>query len=89
MIFEFQKSFEKSLDKINDAKLKNALKEMVMDIQQAKAIKDIKNIKKLTGYKTAYRIKVLQDYRVGIIYQENTIYIVDFAHRKDIYKKFP
>lgn len=89
MNFEFLKSFEKSLEKTNDAKLKNALAEMVFDIEQAKTIKEIKNIKKLTGYKIAYRIKVLQDYRVGIVYQESTIFIVDFAHRKDIYKKFP
>ena len=89
MNFEFQKSFEKSLDKLKDTKLRNAISDVVKNIQRASVLNEIKNIKKLTGFKTAYRIKVMQDYRMGIIYQNNTIYIVDFSHRKDIYKKFP
>jgi mRNA-degrading endonuclease RelE of RelBE toxin-antitoxin system len=48
----------------------------------------IKNLKKLTGYDTYYRIRI-GDYRLGIKVDGETVYFVVIEHRKDIYKGFP
>jgi mRNA interferase RelE/StbE len=44
--------------------------------------------KKLTGYKTAYRIRMGQ-YRIGFYYEHKTIELVRILHRKEIYRYFP
>jgi mRNA interferase RelE/StbE len=52
------------------------------------SIMQIPNIKKLKGFKSAYRIR-MGDYRIGIIFQHRTVYFMAFANRKDIYRIFP
>lgn len=59
-----------------------------MDVEASNQISEIKNLKKLEGFKNAYRIKT-GDYRIGVFIEEDTIEFVRFVHRKDIYKKFP
>jgi mRNA interferase RelE/StbE len=55
---------------------------------QKQALKDIINLKKLSGYKSAFRIRI-GDYRIGVIIENDTVIFVAFAHRKDIYHRFP
>jgi len=57
-------------------------------LQQAKSINEISNIKKLRGYKTAYRIRI-GEYRVGLILEGNTIKLSRVMNRKEIYRYFP
>ena len=84
----FKKSFLKDLKKVKDDKLKNAIYECISNIESAEKVEDIKNLKKLTGYQNYYRIRLGQ-YRMGIKMEDNTLYIVCFDHRKDIYTSFP
>jgi hypothetical protein len=51
MIVRIDKSFQKDVGKINDAKIKNAIIETINDIQIAENISSITNLKKLAGYK--------------------------------------
>lgn len=89
MIVEFDKSFSKSLDKLKDSEIKRRIKYIILDFDKAQIITDVKNIKKLTGFKTYYRIR-LGDYRLGIeLKTENIARFIVIAHRKDIYKIFP
>ncbi len=88
MKVDFLKKFYKDLDKITSDKLKNDLKKLIMDVEASNQISEIKNLKKLEGFKNAYRIKT-GDYRIGVFIEEDTIEFVRFVHRKDIYKKFP
>jgi mRNA interferase RelE/StbE len=64
MIVRVDKSFQKDTDKITDAKLKRSISEVVQEVQKAENLLSIKNLKKLTGYKEFYRIK-MGDYRIG------------------------
>lgn len=87
MTTEFLKQFYKDLDKLSES-VKNDVADAIENVEAATRTTEIKNLKKLTGYKHAYRIKI-RDYRIGV-YIENGI--VEFArvnHRKDIYKIFP
>jgi len=50
--------------------------------------KPVKNIKKLTGFESHYRIRLV-DYRIGVKLEDDVLNFVIFEHRKDIYKIFP
>lgn len=84
----YTKSFTRSIGKINDNKLATKIAEVVLKAQVAKNISEFDNLKKLTGFKDAYRIRI-GDYRIGIVVQNDSITFAAFGHRKDIYKFFP
>ena len=64
MIVEFDKSFDKSLDNIKDVSLSPKIEKIIFNIENAKGISEIKNVRKLVGFKSYYRIRV-GDYRLG------------------------
>jgi mRNA interferase RelE/StbE len=89
MIVEFDKSFEKSLDKIHDHAILRRLKRIIVQIDNSPSLLLIPNLIKLVGYSSYYRLRI-GDYRVGIeLINKNTIRFIIIAHRKDIYKLFP
>ena len=89
MIIEFDKSFEKSLEKTRNKSLLQKIEKVILDFEQAKSLTDLPNVKKLTGYKYYYRIRI-GEYRLGFEkISENTFRFIIVAHRKDIYKVFP
>lgn len=64
MIIEFDKSFEKSLTKVKDNTLFIKIESLIETIEKAEKISVIKNVKKLTGFKNYYRIRI-GDFRLG------------------------
>lgn len=84
----FLSKFYKDLGKIKDKNTRERLLKIIEEIESANSLLDINNIKKLSGDKISYRIR-LGDYRLGIFYEKNTVELVRFVHRKDIYKVFP
>jgi len=84
----FTKQFEKQFDKTTDPFLKNEITNLVNKTISASRISDIPNIKKLKGYKTAYRVRI-GDYRIGLLIENGIVVFVVIGHRKDIYKIFP
>jgi mRNA interferase RelE/StbE len=73
---------------LRDVKLKLEIANAVRSVMAADSLHDIPNLKKLSGFKTAFRIRT-GNYRIGILYQNDIAYFAAFAHRKDIYKQFP
>ncbi len=89
MKIEFDRSVYKSLDKISVNTVLVKLQNIINDINNAGFLNEIKNIKKLKGFKSYYRIK-LMDYRIGIEFlNASTVRFILICPRKDIYKKFP
>ena len=88
MITKFTKAFLKDLDRISQATIKNDILNIIEEIENAKLLSEIGNIKKLKGYLNAYRIRS-GNYRVGFLLEENVVKLGRVAHRKDIYKIFP
>ncbi|MES2544986.1 MAG: type II toxin-antitoxin system mRNA interferase toxin, RelE/StbE family [Bacteroidota bacterium] len=84
----FKSSFLKSLKKIKNSILKTKIQETIIELEKVQKHSEISNLKKLSGYKTYYRIKI-GDYRLGLQIENDTITLVDFQHRKDIYNLFP
>lgn len=69
--------------------LLQAVFDAMRNVESAKSISVILNIKKLRKYKNLYRIKVSDDYRIGLIIRKNTVWFVRFGHRSAFYKYFP
>ena len=88
MIVRFDKSFEKDLKKFRDKRLISEILKQIDHIKNAESINQIVGLKKLTGFKSYYRIRI-GDYRVGVFLNGDVIELIRFLHRKDIYKSFP
>lgn len=85
----FTKRFSKDLDGIvHDAKLKTQLLHVFEQMKQMDSLAELKDIRKIQGYKGYYRIRI-GDYRLGIKSTEDGIEMLRLLHRKDIYRRFP
>lgn len=85
----FDRSFNKSIDKINDKSIKERLLALIVSMEQANSISELSAIKPMKGHTGYYRIRI-GDYRVGFeLINSNEILLILVAHRKDIYKRFP
>jgi mRNA interferase RelE/StbE len=85
---DFKKSFLKDLQKLTNQKLKSNILQTILQVEEAGSIGEIRNLKKLAGFEAYYRIRV-NDYRIGLKIENDTVFFVVFEHRKDIYKTFP
>lgn len=88
MEIEFLEKFSRDLDRLVDVSTKIAVRKAITSIQHADSLSEISNIKKLRGFKTAYRIRI-RDYRIGIFVEGDVVQFARIVHRKDIYKVFP
>jgi mRNA interferase RelE/StbE len=88
MIVNYEKSFLKDIQKLNDKKIAAKLKSLLEEFENSHNLQNTPNIKKLKGFDIYYRVKI-GNYRLGFSYQDNQIDIIRFLHRKDIYKLFP
>ena len=85
----FDRSFSKSLNKLNDKEIRSKIEQVITESESARSLIEIANVKKMHGFKTFYRIRV-GDYRIGIeLENSSTLRFIVVLHRKDIYKKFP
>jgi mRNA interferase RelE/StbE len=85
---EFLKQFYKDIDKLTLQNIKNDIAETIEKVEKANKTTDIKNLKKLTGYKYAYRIRI-GNYRIGVFIENGVVEFARVVHRKDIYNLFP
>ena len=83
MEVDFTRNFLKKLENLKNDELLQKIQELIEDVIKAKSIEEISNLKKLSGHKVYYRIKI-GDYRVGIEKIENQMKFLTFLHRKDI-----
>lgn len=81
MRIEIRKSAIKDLQKINEP-FKSKLHEKIISL---KKFPDVSNIKKLTNFEPAYRMRV-GDYRVLFDAVEDTIFIGRVLHRQESYE---
>ncbi len=88
MEIEFLEKFSRDLDRLVDASTRRAVRKTIISIQHADTLSEIPNIKKLRGFKSAYRIRI-GDYRIGIFVEGDVVQFARIVHRKDIYKVFP
>jgi mRNA interferase RelE/StbE len=88
MEIKIDKSFQKDTRRIKDKSILQRIANTIANIQRAKNLEDIKNLKKIRGTHSMHRIRI-GDYRLGIIITDTAVEFVRCLHRKDIYKYFP
>ena len=84
----YLKRFHKDLEEIKGSGIGQKIAEIIGIVKVTDKISDIKNLKKLSVYHNAYRIKV-DDYRIEIFITSNVVTFARIKHRKDIYRVFP
>jgi mRNA interferase RelE/StbE len=84
----FKRSFAKDLKKVRRQTLRDQVQAVIEQVEQENDLSTISQVKHLTSDGPYFRIRV-GDYRIGIVYEEDTVIFVRFLHRKDIYKFFP
>lgn len=81
------KSFEKDLLKLGK-KQKQEVSNLIQILKKIETLSEITSIKKLSGFKNLYRIR-LGSFRIGFRLDGKKIILIRILHRKDIYKYFP
>lgn len=88
MKLNFKESFERDLSMIRDSIAQKQIKKLIIRLENVLAISDIPHVKKLSGGKGFYRIRI-GDYRVGIVLEGKSVTLVRVLHRREIYRYFP
>ncbi|WP_031386108.1 type II toxin-antitoxin system RelE family toxin [Desulfonatronum thiodismutans] len=89
MNVRYAKRFLKDIDKLKEEQVvKREILNIITTLKNAENLAGIPNIKPLKGYSQYFRIKV-GDYRLGFKKTEESLDLIRFLHRKDIYRLFP
>jgi len=88
MKVEFLSKFSKDIDLINQKSDRAKLVKLIQLVEDASSLSEIPKLKKLSGHKSAYRIRI-GDYRVGFFYEADKVIFARVVHRQEIYKVFP
>lgn len=72
----FLENFSKDLDKLKDKKVRQAIKNAILKIENASSLEKVTGLKRLKGEKGAYRLRV-GNYRIGLYIQGNTVELSD------------
>lgn len=87
MKVEINRHFVKDTTKLT-TDLRERIFNLIEMLEKCTHLEQIPSIKKLKGYKNAYRIRI-GDYRIGLYLIENAIELRRVLHRKEMYDYFP
>jgi len=82
------KSFEKDIERVSNKKLASQLLRILSSLEEAENLEEIPNTKKMKGGGKFYRIRV-GHHRLGLSKQANSVTLIRFMHRKEVYNYFP
>ena len=82
------KKFAKDIEKELVQQQMQQLAEILITLTQCKTLTDIQDCKKLKGFTNAFRIK-FGNFRIGFLWEDETIKLSRVLNRKDVYKYFP
>ena len=85
---EFLNQFIRDTDKLSIQSVRNEIIKAIKNVEDSASPAGIRGLKKLSGCKNAFRIKI-GDYRICIFIEKDTVEFARVVHRKDIYKIFP
>ena len=88
MKVSIQSAFEKDALKIKDKKTAQQLNKAIEAFENCNSLKEIPNLKKLKSKGNYYRLRI-GNYRLGFKTEKETIVLLRFMDRKEIYKYFP
>jgi mRNA interferase RelE/StbE len=85
----YSKTFGKDLESIaHNPGIKKRLLKLIETWKTMGSLDELHGLKKIEGYTSYYRLR-LGDYRLGIKVSGDSVELIRFLHRKDIYRRFP
>lgn len=84
----FDRRFLKDIRNLKESSVKKNVQSFIEQVEQADALHDISQIKKLKGYDDHYRGRI-QNYRIGLFIEQDVVWFVRLLHRREIYRYFP
>jgi hypothetical protein len=82
-------SFYRDLGQYSNRELAIEVRKILLQIMKAQNISHIPNLKKLKKFDAHYRVKVMDNYRMGMVIRGSHVILVCFGHRHNFYKSFP
>jgi len=84
----YRRSFVRDLKRARSKAVRRDVRAVVEQIEHADTLFDLSNVKRLRSDRPYYRVRV-GDYRLGLVVDKDTVTVVRFLHRRDIYRYFP
>jgi len=85
----YAKALLKDLEAVSrNTGVKKKLSKLIETLKAIDTLDGIRHIKKIEGYDSYYRLRI-GDYRLGLKISEDTVELIRFLHRRDIYRRFP
>ena len=84
----FRASFARDLRDIADPGLSRRIAAKIEEVEQARDLSQVQQIKKLRGAAGFYRLRV-GEYRIGVQVEGDVVVFVRCLNRKEIYRFFP
>ncbi len=84
----FRASFQRDLKQIKDQRIRDRVRDAIVEVEAADELTKVRQVKKLSGAMNYYRIRV-GDYRIGIILDGQAVDFVRCLPRRDLYRFFP
>ncbi len=88
MELRFKGKFNKDIAN-RSQKVSDEIRETIWNVKLAPDISKIQNLVKLKKHKVHYRVRIANDYRIGVVIRGNKIWFACFGHRSGFYKNFP
>lgn len=89
MRLRYTKSFEKDIEALRrHADIRKRLAAIIQNLKTVSSLRELHGVRKIDGYENYYRLRI-GDYRLGIKLTGDTLELIRFLHRKEIYRRFP
>jgi mRNA interferase RelE/StbE len=85
----YAKALARDLEAISHSPgVKKRLSKLIEMLKAVDRLDAIQHLRKIEGYDCYYRLRV-GDYRLGLKLSGDTVELIRFLHRRDIYRRFP
>jgi len=84
----FRKSFTRDLKKIRDQEVLDRVRQTIEKVEAARDLSSIGDLKKISGTADFHHIRI-DDYRIGVVVEGETVEFVRCLPRRDLYRFFP
>lgn len=88
MEVRFDAGFYGDFRRIRDADLRRRVGRVIENVEAASILSEISGLGRMRAGGRFYRIRVGQ-YRVGVKIEGETVTLLRFGHRREIYRSFP
>ena len=88
MEVRFRTSFTRDIARIRDANMHRRIQRVIAGLDAAPTLLGLPGVAAVRGHAGHYRIRI-GAYRLGIAVEGETVVLVRFLHRRDVYRSFP